>query len=227
MSESGFQRLQLLPLFQGSSREELLRMLERAKFNFISVEPQEIILHQGAAATQLIYVLNGKIQSQRTFSADLEVSEYREGPHLFQPENLFGASPLWRHTLTAVTDVQLLMISKQDLMVHLMDFWTFRMAFMNYLCRLTETNQSKLAPRSSITLQSAFIDYVQQLVITPSGHKELKIGMKQLALQLSTSRLSMSKCLNHLQQLGVLKLGRKSIVIPDNNRLIDLARLND
>jgi hypothetical protein len=68
---------------------------------------------------------------------------------------------------------------------------------------------------------------VQQLVITPSGPKELKIGMKQLALQLSTSRLSMSKCLNHLQQLGVLKLGRKSIVIPDNNRLIDLARLND
>lgn len=224
MSESVFQRIQLLPLFQGSSRDELLRMLERAKFNFISAEPREVILYQGKSATQLIYVLSGKIQCHQTFSADLEVTEYIEGPHLFQPESLFGASPLWRHTLTAVTDAQLLMISKQDLMVHLMDFWTFRMAFLNYLCRLSETNQSKLAPCSSVTLQSALIDYLQQLFITPSGHKELKIGMKQLALQFSTSRLSMSKCLNQMQQSGLLKLGRKSIVIPDNNRLLTPAK---
>ena len=220
MQDSVFVRLQLLPLFQGISKEELLRMLERAKFNFVTAETGEILFERGTAATQLVYILSGKFTTKRIFSEELQVVEEFEGPMLFQPECLFGPSPTWRHTLVATTDVQLLLISKQDTLNHLMDFLTFRMAMLNYLCGVTEKEQIFLVKPTASTLTGKIIDYFSRRVTSVSGKKTFKVGMKSLATRLATSRLAVSRCLNELEQMGVLSLGRETITVNDFQQLL-------
>ena len=222
MQDSVFVRLQLLPLFQGISKEELLRMLERAKFNFVTAEPGEILFECGAAATQLVYILSGNVTATRLYSEGLQVVEEFETPMLFQPECLFGPNPTWRHTLVATTDVQMLLISKQDTLNHLLDFLTFRLALLNYLCGVTDKEQVFLILPTATTLSGRIIEYLSRRVTTMSGKKTFKVGMKSFATRLSTSRLAISKCLNDLERAGVLSLGRETITVNDFKQLLAL-----
>lgn len=224
MQDSAFVRLQLLPLFQGISKDELLRMLERAKFNFVSAESGEILFERGAAATQLVYILSGRVTATRTFSEGLQVIEDFDAPMLFQPECMFGPTPTWRHDLVANTDVQMLQISKQDTLNHLMDFLTFRMALLNYLCGLTEKEQVALAQPTPTTLSGKIVEYLSRRATTPSGKKIFKVGMKSLATRLSTSRLAVSRSLNAFERAGVVSLGRETIMVNDFQQLLAFYR---
>ena len=219
MQDSAFVRLQLLPLFQGISKEELLRMLERAKFNFVTAEPGEILFESTTAATQLVYILSGTVTATRIYPEGLQVVETFDAPMLFQPECLFGPNPTWRHTLVATTDVQMLLISKQDTLNHLMDFLTFRLALLNYLCGATDKEQAFLMQRVETTLTGKLINYLSRRVTTMSGKKIFKVSMKSLAMRLATSRLAISNCLRDLERTGALHVGRETITVNDFHQL--------
>lgn len=224
MQDSVFVRLQLLPLFQGISKEELLRMLERAKFNFVTVDAGEVVVKQGTEATQLVYMLSGNYRVTREYSANFAVEEHLKAPMLFQPECLFGHQAVWTHTLVATTESQLLYISKQDLILHLMDFLTFRIALLNYLSHAIEASpivHLEAVPTSVLT--SRIIAFFKRYTLVHTGEKVYSLKMQYLATHLSTSRLSISKSLNFLQENGVLKLGRQKIIVDDFQKVIDFG----
>ena len=215
MQDSVFTRIQSLPLFQGVSRDDLLRMLERARFNFVSAEAGELIAEQGKSASQLIYALSGTFQLTRKVSEAFRISEILEAPFLFQPESLFAQSLTWRHTLQVTTEAQLLSIAKHEVVSHLMDFYTFRISMLCYLSRLAERAQTdaRIINRLSSPVE-ALILFLSEHTLTPTGCKTFHIGMTHLAKCLSTSRLSVSKCLNELQREELLCLNRKTITVP-------------
>lgn len=225
MQDSVFVRLQLLPLFQGISRDELLRMLERTKFNFASCDSEEVVVNQGEMANNLVYALSGSYSVERVFSNDLRIEEELEAPFIFEPECLFSKSSTWRHTLKTQTECQLLFISKHDLIAHLLDFPTFRLSLLCYLCRLSDVSELEERASFPLTLHESFTQYLKQRIITLDGRKVIYIRMKDLAKRLSTSRLAVSTYLNQLQGLGVLTLGRKVIEIRDLSSLLTLQNL--
>ncbi|MBR4297884.1 MAG: helix-turn-helix domain-containing protein [Bacteroidaceae bacterium] len=215
MQSSAFMRLQMLPFFQGISQDELLRILERAKFDFVSLETGELIAEQGRVASHLVYALNGKFQAQCRFSEVFYVVEELDAPFVFQPESLFGVSPTWRYTLTPLSDAQLLLISKHDFLHHLMDFPTFRLSLLNYLCGLSDKSASRLLLPPSPDLRSSLLRFFEEHVMHKRGKKTFHVGMQHLADSLSVSRLSVSRCLRCLQEEGLIELGRQEITIPD------------
>lgn len=219
--DSVFTRIQSLPLFQGINQEELMRMLERTRFNFTTAEHGELIVEQGASATQLVYVLNGKVTASRNYASDFFIEESLEGPLVFQAEDLFSASLTWHYTLRAETDVQLLLISKQDVVTHLMEFPTFRLSLLCFLGRTLEAKEYSLRDITPKLLEASIIHLWNNFMICKQGEKVIHIGMQSLASSLSTSRLSVSKCLNQLQNKGLIKLGRKKILIPNFEDLVN------
>ena len=221
MQSSAFTRLQMLPFFQGINRDELLRILERAKFDFLSLEAGELIVRQGMDATHLVYALNGQFHAQRQFSEGFNVVEELEAPFVFQPECLFGMSPVWRHTLTPLCEVQLLLISKQDFLNHLMDFPTFRWSFLNHLCELSYKSENRFSAPPCSDLKEKLICFLESRVMNKRGGKIFYAGMQNLANHLSTSRLSVSRCLRRLQQEGLIMLGRQTITIPEFSELLN------
>lgn len=221
MQSSAFSRIQMLPFFQGISRDELLRMLECAKFDFVSTDEHECVVKQGQSASKLIYALSGTFQIERFFMDDLRVVEELTAPFVFHPECLFGASPTWRYTLTCASDAQLLVISKHDFLNHLMDFPTFRISMLNYLCRLIDDAPLPGEGNIKLTTRQSLIRYFQHIVATRQGQKSFHVGMQFLADCLSTSRLAVSRALRELQEEGLLSVGRKNILVYDFSKLLN------
>ena len=134
MQESFFIKLQLLPLFQGVSHDELMHMVERVKFSFVSAEEGEIIVESGTSANKLLYALSGTLTSKRVVEQGMIVEEYLEAPFLFHPECMFGRNPCWKYTLKAQTDASLLSISKHDVLIHTdTDYKSFILLFSFFL----------------------------------------------------------------------------------------------
>ena len=224
MHESVFTRLQLLPLFQGMSKEELLRMVERVKFNFVSAEDGEVVLEAGESATRLVYALNGVFKSNMKVNDGMVVEEVLEAPFLFQPERMFGRNPYWKSTLQAQSDVNLLLISKQDLLSHMLDFLTFRLSLLNYLCCLSDDVNYQPPSLGRSTVECALVGYLQRFLITAKGKKRFKVRMVDLAQLLGISRLCLSKSLNGLQGRGLLALKRGCIVVDDFKELLNAVQ---
>jgi CRP-like cAMP-binding protein len=215
MQESFFIKLQLLPLFQGVSHDELMHMVERVKFSFVSAEEGEIVVESGTSANKLLYALSGTLTSKRVVEHGMIVEEYLEAPFLFHPECMFGRNPCWKYTLKAQTDASLLSISKHDVLIHLLDFLTFRLSLLNYLSSISEEIKYQNAKLQRQSNEYLLINYLLRNVSMPYGTKSFKIGMVDLSQTLGISRLALSKCLNNFSQQGYITLKRGGFVVKD------------
>ena len=86
--ETMFDTLLQLPLFQGLAQEDFTRILEKVKLHFTKYKPGELLLKEGGACHELVFVLKGEIASS-TSSADSSYcfTEYFPAPFLIGHEN--------------------------------------------------------------------------------------------------------------------------------------------
>jgi DNA-binding transcriptional ArsR family regulator len=74
-------------------------------------------------------------------------------------------------------------------------------------------------------IRERLVDFIAMHMLTDSGQKCLKIKMETLAELIDESRLNVSHELNALQREGLLRLGRKEIVVPELRTLTESLTL--
>ncbi|MBO5699609.1 MAG: Crp/Fnr family transcriptional regulator [Bacteroidaceae bacterium] len=219
--DSIFERLLLLPLFQGLSREELIRIVENVKFHFTNEPIFSTFQRQSENAEHLRFLLQGKIQIKRK-EADVEFIEILEAPCVLFPECLFGRQTKASHTCQTITEVNLLEITKHDFIYRLMDFTIFRISTLNYLCSLCYKNR-KFDCHKFNALQTLF-NFLDQQFMTKSGHKEVVVKLQTLANIIGISRLNTSHLLHRLEEANVLEMKRNKFVIPSFEKLEEFCK---
>lgn len=220
-SESIFERLLALPLFQGLSVEELVRIVEGAKFEFRTESKHEVLLYQGNPLTHLSFMLQGELMYQRRFPDFIKSVEYFAEPIAILPHCLFGKKAQSTHTIITNTDVSLLDISKQEVLTQLMNFYVFRLTMLNYFSTIAQEAQS-FNP-DEIHLHIRLVKELRKYFVSDSGRKEISINMQQLADRLYVSRISISKVLRSFEEAGLVTLTRGGIVIPRFEELTKAA----
>jgi CRP-like cAMP-binding protein len=220
-TNSIFDRLLLLPLFQGLSREELIKIIESVKVEFISEPSHSTILTQGQKANHLIFLLQGTLQIKHTEPCGIEFIETLQAPSVLFPECMFGPQPYVSHTIQATTEVQLLGITKHDLITRLIDFTTFRISILNYLCHIAHSKS--ITRYTKFTPEQNFIYFLERQFTNKNGYKEIVIKLQTLADILNISRLNTSKMLHQLEKEQVLELKRGKIIIPQFEKLTSKA----
>ena len=119
-----------------------------------------------------------------------------------------------------MTDVNLITIDKQEVMLLLETQLVFRLNMLNIMA----TDIQRLARRPWLTSLKSLRDRIRYFFFThcqyPAGPKTFHILMQQLADQLNDSRLDVSQALNQLQKEGLLTLYRGRIEIPMLERLL-------
>ena len=214
-----FERLLLLPLFQGLSVDELMRVIECSKFNFDTQEASSIIIEQGKPLTHLIFVLQGDIRFERNDDEGIQYIEYFNSPMLLLPNCLFGKSAVASHTVRAENEITLLEISKHDVIHKLMNFFVFRLSLLNTLC--TATEKLRYPSPTTMDLSKRIVwNLLKEFHQPQAGRKEVHINMQQLADRLHVSRLSISKCLRDMQQKSLIQLHRERIILPQIEQLL-------
>ena len=220
MEYTMYESLLQLPLFQGMSKADLTKILEKVRFNFLKYENEEIILRQGEKCDKLIFLLSGTLVRRTVAPCNLfTLEETISHPTVIEFHSLFGINTCYKATYSSQGEVALLTIDKQYVFRVLDLHMVFRINFFNLLSSKTEKLHSHLWSITPKGLEGRLAHFIRSLCNTPHGHKILYAKMDDLAALLDDTRLNVSNVLNKWQHEGHIEMRRKEYVIPDLARL--------
>ncbi|MBE6286986.1 MAG: Crp/Fnr family transcriptional regulator [Mediterranea massiliensis] len=215
-----YDTLLLLPLFQGMTKEDFTRILEKNKLDFKKLKAGEELLHTGDAGNKLLFVLKGEVAITTTSKENLYMlTEYISEPFLIEPQALFGMNPNYVSTYTAITDVHTISIGKSAVIQQLFNYEIFRLNYQNIICNRTQQLQNRLWATTDNQIEKRIAHFIRIRCEHPFGKKTLKVKMEDLASLLNESRLTISRALNNMQQQGLIELFRGCISIPAIEKL--------
>lgn len=216
-----YDKLLQFTLFQGMSHADLMEVVTHTKIGFHKFPAGKRLVVVGESYTRLAFLINGTVKAE-CFADNhaYRVTERLAAPYLPEPERLFGIHQQYKYTYTALTDVNLITIDKQEVMLLLETQLVFRLNMLNLMA--TETQRLAHHPwrTSPKSLRERMIHFFFAHCQYPAGPKTFHILMQQLADNLNDSRLDVSKVLNQLQKEGLLSLHRGRIEIPMIERLL-------
>ena len=221
MEYTMYDTLLMLPLFQGMSKTDLTRIIEKVQFHFVKFEDKEVVFRQGERCDKLVFLLSGELVSETVAPCGLfTVEEVLDRPMMVDLHSLFGSDTTFKSTYSAHGEVAMLMIDK-SYVFKLLDFnMGFRINFYNIVCNKVHKQHSLLWGITPSGLEGRLMQFIRNLCTIPQGRKTLRIRMEDLASLLDDTRLNVSSILNAWQDRGLIEIRRKAFVIRE------LAELN-
>lgn len=216
-----YDKLLQFTLFQGMSHADLMEVVTHTKIGFHKLPMGKRLISAGETCNRLTFLINGTLQTEHMAdNRAYRIVERLSAPYLPEPERLFGIHQQFTHTYTTLTDVNLITIDKQEVMLLLETQLVFRLNMLNQMA--TETQRLlhhpwRTCPKS---LRERIIHFFFAHCQYPAGPKTFYILMQQLADLLNDSRLDISLALNQMQEDGLLTLHRGRIEIPMIERLL-------
>ena len=217
-----FDTLTALPLFKGMGHDELSRLAGRTKFDFIKLQAGRMAVCCGQPTGRLLMLAGGRLQA-KTYSADGAycITEEIDAPYTIEPERLFGLRQASASTFTALTDANLIAISKVEVARLCDEFIAFRLNLLNLLATEAQRRTERLWLAPPADLRGRIAGFVTARCLTPRGRKQVSILMERLAAEVNDSRLDVSHALKSMRDAGLIEQGRGLITIPDLERLTD------
>ena len=190
-----FDRLLLLPLFQGMNSTDLGLVAGQTKFGFH---------HHEQAASDHGYMF----------------SEFIQAPDILQPEHIFGLNQHYTRSFTTVTPCNIMTLDKSEVMMLTDEYLVFRLNLLNIISTQSQRQQRRLWHTPPVDLRQRIARFFESHCLKPAGPKTVHIKMTRLAEELNDSRLDISVALHEMQDLGLVVLKRGCIEIPDLRLLL-------
>jgi CRP/FNR family cyclic AMP-dependent transcriptional regulator len=210
-----FDKLLMLPLFQGLSREDLSEIVTHTKFGFHKFGKGKTVLHDGDVCDHLYFLMNGHLYAEH--EADdhsYTIIEDLPSPNILQPEHLFGLSQRYSCTFVTKTNCSFITIDKNETMRLSDEFIVFRLNMLN----LVSTKLQKIGrmpwKHQPLRLDMRIGRYIENRCLRPAGEKCLKIKMDRLAEELNETRRNISQALRAMEAKGLITVNRGEIHVP-------------
>ena len=216
-----YDKLLKIPLFTGMSMTELESVVGETRLLFRKVERGERVASDGDPCGRLVILVEGRL-CMTTTSDDhgLAVEEEMSGCHVLQPECAFGLRQRFTHTYQALTACSLISIDKKEALRLTSASLIFRLNMINLISTKLQKANAKLWRRPPRTLQESIVRFLSDHCLFPTGRKVFRLKMERIALELHQDRRKVSRCLNALQDRGMLTLHRCRIEVPSLEDLV-------
>ena len=216
-----YDRLLLLPLFQGMNKTDLTLVAGQTKFGFQRHQQGRTIVSEGDSCDQLHFLMQGTLEVT-THSADhtYSIIESLPAPAILQPEHIFGLTQRYTRSFVAQTPCNMMSLDKSEVMRLTEEFIVFRLNLLNIISTQSQRLQRRLWLQPSQDLKQSIVRFIEARCQRPTGKKTVLIKMTRLAELLNDSRLNVSRALNSLQSQGLLTLSRGRIEIEDLRQLL-------
>ena len=214
-----------IPLFQGLTTDELMRLLERVRPDFLHYCDVPIV-RQGERHTRLLFVLHGKVlRSMQLPDVPLCFTEELGEPGIIELCSLFGRTTTLPASYYAEGDVTLLAFDKTVLFNTFGHFDIIQLNLLNILCAYTQSyTQKQMSLPSGENIPQRFCRLIDNLSSNPMGEKRLDITRITLAGLLDCNRRIMSQQLVEWEKAGLIRLSYGGIEIPDYQIVSQTAR---
>ncbi len=217
-----FSTLLNYPIFNGLGKIDLEGIVSQTRFDFRKVGAGKTIAVVDSLCDRLFLLLSGTVEVIRN-AADhgYVITEKLSAPMLFQTECLFGYQRRFTHTFIANTSVSIMTIDRDEVMRFMETYPVVRMNVINQLAESLLKERSVVWKHQNSSLTDRLIAFISNHLIYKAGEKHIKIKMARLAYELNASRLEISKVLNALDDLHMIKLGRGGFVVPKMELLLN------
>lgn len=221
MESNFFQRLVNIPLFQGISRDDFISIASKVHFDFHTYKSGEVIVRADDSCNELFCIISGTLcKETRANDGSYLFRETFDRPLVIEPERLFGLRPRYTSSYIAQHETTALSIPKAEVRDILFGYVTFHINYLNSICSAKQQWEGRLWKRFPDPVEDRFLHFVTMRATRPAGFKEIEIGMVELANELVTTRLNVSKMLNKLKEDNIIYLSRGLIRIPELEKLI-------
>lgn len=186
-------------------------------------EKNELIVRQGDVCDSLYMLTQGSVKTEMiTENGNILGIEIIKAPRPLAPAFLFSDNNHFPVDVTALEEVEIMKIPKDEIMRLMMTNPDFMKQFLTHNSNRTQflTNRLQLLSIKSIKGKVAHFLIEQET----SSRKSFSINRNQteLAEFFGVARPSLARCLSELIQDGIIEINKKEYTILDMKRLRDL-----
>ena len=211
-----YDKLLLLPLFQGLTRDDFTAIVGKTKLDFARHKRNTVLATAGDPCTRLIFLLDGEISACGvSVDESYALTEYSKRPFLLEPQSMYGLDARFVRTYTAVSEIQTVSIDKRYVLRELWSYDVFRLNLLNTMCSHAQRQRANLWRPMPDGVGRRIVDFISRRCDWQYGRKSLKIKMEDLAKNVSETRLNVSKTLNLWESHELVELRRGEIIVFD------------
>lgn len=216
-----YENLLNLPYFQGLSKEDITKILDKVALDFINYNSGDTIYTHDDSCNKFSILIKGRIACIKSHDNEYSLYEILQAPFAIEPYSLFGGNTKYKKDYIAEEECSVITFDKKYLFSELSKYDIFTINLLNIISNKAQRATALLWKSPFISIEGRIAQFVQQRCESGKGMKKLSIKMEQLATALCETRLNISKALNALSDKGVVELHRKEIVIPSLEKLIE------
>lgn len=211
-------------LFKCFSENELKKTFSNNKYASKKYTKNSIIYMQNEKCKSLDVILEGTISIQKIDSEGnmLSINDFTNGD-IIGENLLFSIKNVYPMTIIAKTDVEILHINRDLILLLCQDNKSFLLGFLQSLSSKALILSDKIMSLSMKTLRQCIIDFLL-FEYYAQGSTEIKLNMtkKDLAEKFGVQRSSLSRELNKMRKDGFIDFNSKYIIIKDIELLNEL-----
>ena len=219
MQTSMMSQLLSMPLFQGLTMDELMKLLEQVRPDFLHFE-DAYIQRSGERHNRLLYILRGNVVRELSGPGGRFLfTEVLDESTFIEISSLFGRDTSLRASYRAVGEAVLLAFDKSYMFNVFGHFSIVQLNILNLYCAYSQSLLERQSMPIGDEIHTLFCHFIRSLCENPRGEKQLKMTRNDLALQLGCNRRRMSELIVSWQKAGLVDLSYSQISIPDLKRL--------
>lgn len=209
-------------IFDGIEKEKLTSILAGIQIERKAFKQGEIIANYHGDCASLIYVLKGEIKAFRSIGDSEETIKKINENEYIGLNLLFSTNPVYRAKFLAITDVEIEIISKEDLIKILMRNEDVLKNYLNEISDLaiSQNDSNKIKTMKNIRTKICFFLY-EEYKKEVKLEFTLKYSKTELAKMLNVERPSLGFEIKKLVDEGIIENKNRDYKILSLDLLID------
>ena len=220
-----YESLLRLPYFQGMSKNDITSILDRVAFDFVKYCNGDVICKHGNKCNSILILVQGRMHCvAESPHEEYTLIEEINAPYAIEPHSMFGYSACYNRDYTADGHCTILAIEKKFLFSELTRHDIFTINFLNLISSRSQKQENLIWEQTPSSIAGRIYRFISSRCELQHGRKRVSIKMETLAAILCETRLNISKCLNEMQNSGIVELHRKEIIIPSLDKLAEYIK---
>ena len=223
--DSMFDILAELPLFRGVTRERIASVVGTTRLHFLKFGDGDIIVRAGEACTHVLFVISGSLRiSISNADERFRINQTLEAPDVVSPDFLFGLSTVYPGTVTAIDNVSVVKVSKNDYLKILNSDEIFLFNFLNYLSMNAQKCVEGVLSMTNGSIEERLAMWVVAMTQPSATDISIVCRQRDLYSMFGTQRSSYMSAIDRLVDSGVISYEPGVIKVLDRRMMLNLMR---
>ncbi len=196
-----YETIQGLPLFKGTTAEQISAFLEKTHIEFKNFEPGMVLIEAGEPCADIRFVISGKVKTRMPLADGRAILSTIVGAGaVFSPVHLFGLYTHYPLTVEGISEGSFMVIRKNQYLDLVQSDPIYLLNYINYLSFHAQRAQKALRIKSDNALERWLYTITAGLLERRALRAQINTNLASLAEILNVTEDEVIRCLDLLPE---------------------------